>query len=442
MFHASRKCVDPNNGSIEIKQRSNPARPTRPTGKSCPAVNSLFKTMSTSTPMKGDARPTFAERWRSTGFALLSAGVMICNALAAGTRPALTLAALGAAGLVATGAWVDRTVVARMAARHRSTAAYVIATSHLGRDVLPVWSAHIENSRQQMESAVDALARRFGTIVERLDQTLQATNEQGDRGLAAVFEESGVQLRGVLHSLAAATASNGSMHAEVQNLGRFVAELQQMATEVADIAAQTNILAINAAIEAAHAGAEGRGFAVLAQEVRKLSAMSGETGRRMAAKVTLIGEAIGTARTSAEASAQREAAAALASDGAINGVLGRFRGVTEAMAASAEALKQASVGIQAEIVESLVQLQFQDRVSQRMTHVRHNIERLPVLMTDSREQFDRSGVLAPVDAMTLLAELEGSYAMADERVTHKDIDPTTAAAATVAEADAEEVTFF
>jgi methyl-accepting chemotaxis protein len=75
-----------------------------------------------------------------------------------------------------------------------------------------------------------------------------------------------------------------------------------------------------------------------------------------------------------------------------------------------------------------------------MTHVRHNIERLPRLMTDSREQFDRAGVLAPVDAKALLAELETSYAMADERVTHQDLDSTSTASATAA--DAEEVTFF
>jgi methyl-accepting chemotaxis protein len=399
-----------------------------------------LKIMSNLTAMQGDARPSLAERWRSTSFALFSAAMIVGGGLLAGTQLALPLAVGGVVALVAAGAWVDRGVARRTAARHQVTAAYVTATDHLGRDVLPVWSAHIENSRRQMETAVDALAQRFGAIVDRLDQTLRATNEQGDRGLAGVFEESSAQLRGVLESLTAAMASNGTLHAEVQNLGRFVAELQQMAAEVADIAAQTNILAINAAIEAAHAGIEGRGFAVLAQEVRKLSAMSGETGRRMAAKVTLIGEAIGTARTSAETSAQREAASAEASDSAINGVLSRFRGVTEAMEASAEALKQAGVGIQAEIVESLVQLQFQDRVSQRMTHVRHNIERLPVLMSDSREQFDRSGVLAPVDAKALLAELEGSYAMADERTTHKEVDSTPTAAATVA--DAEEVTFF
>jgi methyl-accepting chemotaxis protein len=56
---------------------------------------------------------------------------------------------------------------------------------------------------------------------------------------------------------------------------------------------------------------------------------------------------------------------------------GPFPSVTQGLEASSEVLKRESVGIQSEIVEALVQLQFQDRVSQRMTHVRHNIERLP-----------------------------------------------------------------
>lgn len=210
-----------------------------------------------------------------------------------------------------------------------------------------------------------------------------------------------------------------------------------MAAEVAAIASKTNMLAINAAIEAAHAGESGRSFGVLAQEVRKLAAMSGETGRQMAAKVSVIGKAIDEARQAAASSAHREAESIGASQVAISSVLENFRRVTDELETSADLLKRESSAIQGEIVQSLVQLQFQDRISQRMTHVRQNIERTPDMLARSRETFEAHGLLAAVDSKALLSELERTYAMIDEHTTH------TSGASTGSKVDVvEDVTFF
>jgi len=306
--------------------------------------------------------------------------------------------------------------------------------------VLPVWCRHIENSRSQMEQAVSDLAGRFSNIVDRLDTAVHVSshdNARDGQGMTEIFSRSETQLGSVVGSMKSAFESKQAMLAQIKDLERFTRELRDMAEGVASIAAQTNLLALNAAIEAARAGPAGRGFAVVAQEVRHLSSRSAETGKNIANRVGLISSAILAASEAADRTAAQENSSMQSAEAMIDSVLHDFRSMTDALVASSELLKQESVGIQGEVGEALVQLQFQDRVSQVLAHVQQNIERLPELLREHSDRYHAAQILEPMDAQPLLRELQKTYAMAEEHAVHGGSGRAQPAAAA-----ADEITFF
>ena len=344
--------------------------------------------------------------------------------------------------LLGLGLWSSLRARAALRESRRAIEAYLAGQQKFGETLLPVWSGHIEASRSQMEEAVSALAQRFSGIVEQLNQTARLSDvaaesmASGDRGLVAAFTSGERQLGSVVSSLKSAMSSKAAMLAKIHDLEQFIRELQEMASDVARIAQQTNLLALNAAIEAARAGENGRSFAVVAQEVRKLSNLSAETGQRIAGKVTVISDAIQATCQAAEVSRTQDEGSMQASEAVIDSVLGQFRQATDALVESSSHLKSGRDYVQGEISEALVHLQFQDRISQIMSHVKHNMDRLPEVMADTRVQFERRQQLQPLDASGLLAELEKTYVMADERAIHKG------GKSAPAPQPADEITFF
>lgn len=163
----------------------------------------------------------------------------------------------------------------------------------------------VAKGAQEQAKAINKASQvttRISTAIEQVTNNAQAVTR--DSSEAAKFSRNGAQtVKETIHGMESIRNKVSLSASKVEEMGNRSGEIGLIVETIEDIASQTNLLALNAAIEAARAGEQGKGFAVVADEVRKLAERSSLATKEIATLIKGIQSTVNEAITAMKESA-------------------------------------------------------------------------------------------------------------------------------------------
>lgn len=253
------------------------------------------------------------------------------------------------------------------------------------------FNAQITNSKSElsqlqsvMHDAIDKLITSFTTLesVTRHQQELALRLTNGgvtkNDGSNLSFEKF---LKDTTHALTVFvdnTVDNSKLGMELvgkmDDIGKNVGNILKILNEIEAIAKQTNLLALNAAIEAARAGEAGRGFAVVADEVRNLSIRSNQFSMEIRSQMTIVTEAVQDAEDTINSISSKDMTFALQSKQNVDSMISTIEDVNATIVATVNELSVTAGTVERHVHTAVTSLQFQDMAHQLVGHASRRLD--------------------------------------------------------------------
>lgn len=294
------------------------------------------------------------------------------------------------------------------------------------KDIVQSATSKLSGSFTGMENDSLGQMQLLRDLIESLAQASDGDeHEKQTVGINHIAKETENIIKEFITLIKNIVTSSSTVGSSFKIMNQQVDDVVSLLNDVNQITSQTNLLALNAAIEAARAGEAGRGFAVVADEVRALSKRTAQFSDEIRTLITSTQDSIGNLASTVEDISDTDMTIADTSQEKMNGMWGEMLTLNTDVVAQSSTIQNISQKMQSHIVAGVISLQFEDLTIQLMDHVSKRMLGLEGFVQQLAQlHLDSSKVSSPQDMADQVAALQN--VVNNNRTTFDEINSSKA----------------